>query len=184
MIERAFGRRVGIWQQRIVDEVINLFAERGASAYLGEPVTQLEHALQAAHLAEAEGASRSLVAAALLHDIGHLLRKPQPHQDAGWRWLAERFLPVLGEAARLHVEAKRYLCAIEPGYHGTLSAASVASLVMQGGPYTPAEAREFEQEPFYLDAVRVRRWDDAAKQLGLLTPALPHYRCLLEVCCL
>lgn len=184
MIDRAFGGRVGIWQQRTVDEVITLFAERGASAYLGEPITQLEHALQAAHLAEQDHASRSLIAAALLHDIGHLLREPDAHEDSGCNWLAERFLPAIAEAARLHVAAKRYLCAVEPEYLQSLTEASVRSLNLQGGPYSPEEAIQFEQEPFYLEAVRVRRWDDAAKVPGLLTPSLPHYRLLLESCCL
>jgi gamma-butyrobetaine dioxygenase len=184
MIENAFGTRTDAWRRWAVDEVMTLFAERGATAYLGEPVSQLEHALQAAQLAESEGASRSLITAALLHDVGHLLVLAPAHEVSGCRWLEERFLPVVADAARLHVDAKRYLCAVESEYFQHLSEASILSLTVQGGPFSSAEAQQFEQEPFYLDAVRVRRWDDGAKEAGLRTPPLAYYRPLLEACCL
>src|SRR5215472_16930409 len=106
-----------------VDEIFELFSTRGSAAYFGEPVSQREHALQAAHLAETEGAVDSLVVAALLHDIGHLLHDlPEDiadqgadahHEDVGHDWLARYFGPEITEPVRLHVEAKRYLCQVD-----------------------------------------------------------------------
>jgi phosphonate degradation associated HDIG domain protein len=172
------------------DEIAELFAARGADLYVGEPVTQLEHGLQAAHLAEVAEAPDTLVAAALLHDIGHLLPEDAEgaaaagidarHEEAGQAWLAGRFGPAVTEPVRLHVAAKRYLCAVEPAYLATLSPASVHSLGLQGGPMTDAEARSFEANPHYRDAVRLRRWDDEAKIVGLAVPGFDHYRARLE----
>jgi [1-hydroxy-2-(trimethylamino)ethyl]phosphonate dioxygenase len=173
-----------------VDEVMQLMRERGCGAYFGEPVSQLEHALQAAWFASEAGSAPALIAAALLHDIGHLLHDlgeevmdrglDTRHEEAGYSWLLARFGPGVAEPVRLHVVAKRYLCAVDPEYGASLSPASVQSLALQGGPFTKEQAREFEQLPGYDDAVRLRRWDDAAKQQGLVVPALEEYRALLE----
>ena len=169
----------------IVDEIGELFERNGRSLYGGEDVTQLEHALQAAMLAEAEGSETSLIVAALLHDIGHLLHDlPEDapadgiddvHERLAHNWLRGHFGPEVTEPVRLHVEAKRYLCAVELGYHSSLSAASQQSLEVQGGPFSAAEAREFEQRPFFEQGVRLRRWDDLAKVVGLATPSLNHF---------
>jgi len=121
----------------VVDEICDLFATKGHAAYVGEPVSQLEHALQAAHHAEQAGASDALVVAALLHDIGHLVHKlPEDaadhgidtrHEQLGQAWLARSFGPAVTEPIRLHVPAKRYLCATDADYVAHLSAASVQS---------------------------------------------------------
>ena len=174
----------------VVDDILAAFAEQGRGAYFGEAVTQAEHALQAAHLAETAGASREQVAAALLHDIGHLLHGlPEDiadrgvdgrHEEAGAAWLARHFGPAVAHPVRLHVAAKRYLCAVEPGYREGLSPASRQSLELQGGPFTDEEARRFEQQPHWRSAVALRRWDDAAKVPGLAVPGLEHYRACLQ----
>jgi gamma-butyrobetaine dioxygenase len=174
----------------VAQEIESLFSERGAGAYYGEPVTMSEHMLQTAHCAALSAAPPALVLAALLHDIGHLLeRVPDDladwvedahHEDVGAGWLAGRFGPEISEPVRLHVPAKRYLCAIDPGYFGRLSEASVYTLGLQGGPMSADEVRRFEAHPHYREAVRVRRFDDAGKQAGARIPALAHYRTLIE----
>jgi len=167
-----------------------LFAAEGAREYLGEAVTRAQHMLQAAALAEGAGAPPELVAGALLHDVGHLTgtvsgRGPMTgtgnrHGDQGADWLAQWFGPGVTEPVRLHVAAKRYLCAVEPGYFGALSAASVHTLRLQGGPLTPAESAEFEASPWCQSALRLRRWDDAAKHPGAIVPAFAYYQRLLR----
>jgi [1-hydroxy-2-(trimethylamino)ethyl]phosphonate dioxygenase len=170
----------------IFDEIMTLFAERGTAAYHGEDVSQTEHALQAAALAVQEGAPDPLVVAALLHDIGHLLDGQDEdlatrgldgrHEEAGCIWLARHFGRSVTEPIRLHVIAKRYLCAVEPSYLESLSPASRLSLAVQGGPMTAEEVRQFESNPVYRDAVRLRHWDDTAKVPGLKVPGLDSYR--------
>jgi phosphonate degradation associated HDIG domain protein len=173
------------------DEVIQLMKQRGNAAYFGEPISQLEHALQAAcHATRATGSPRELVLAALLHDIGHLLHDlPEGaaddgidtlHEIAGYEWLLTRFGPSVAEPVRHHVAAKRYLCRIEPEYLARLSPASIQSLALQGGPLTWDEAREFETLPYYREAVMLRRWDDKAKTPGMAAPALEEYREMLS----
>jgi len=174
----------------IVDEIFELFARRGGEAYFGEPVSQLEHALQTALQAEEAGAPDTLIAAALLHDIGHLLHQlPEDiadqgvdgrHELVGARWLARYFPASVAEPIRLHVAAKRYLCAVDAEYQRQLSAASIQSLALQGGAMSEAEAREIEAMPYVREAVRLRRWDDQAKAPGWKTPDLAHYQFLLE----
>lgn len=173
-----------------IDTILRLFAERGSGLYFGEAVTETEHALQSAHLAEAAGADAALVAAALLHDIGHLLHglgedvaargTDARHEDGGAAWVARHFGPAVADPVRLHVAAKRYLCATQPDYLVGLSPASRRSLELQGGPFTSDEQRAFEREPHWERAVALRRWDDAAKVPGLAVPGLDHYRPCLE----
>lgn len=166
--------------------IADLFAVEGAGEYLGEAVTQAQHMLQAAALAEGAGAAPELVAAALLHDVGHFRGTVSGHQlmsgtdnrhgDQGADWLAQWFGPGVTEPVRLHVAAKRYLCAVEPGYFGGLSAASVHTLRIQGGPMTRAQSAEFEASPWCQAALRLRRWDDAAKDPEAIVPAFGYYQ--------
>jgi len=163
-----------------VEAIAELFAGPGARDYLGEAVTIGVHMRQAGALAEAAGAPAPLVAAALLHDIGHLRNEPDSkHGDAGARWLGRWFSEAVTEPVRLHVAAKRYLCATESGYFGLLSQESVRTLALQGGPMTPAQAARFEALPFGHDAVAVRRWDDEAKDPAVTPPAFSRFEALL-----
>ncbi len=180
------------------DRIAELFASEGASDYLGEPVTVAAHMLQAGSLAETAGAAPDLVAAALLHDVGHL-RGADPgadglessgqdlmagtdnnHSGRGAVWLAQWFPASVTEPIRLHVAAKRYLCAVESSYFGRLSQASVYTLKVQGGPMSEEEALRFEGSPWAADAVAVRRWDDLAKDPAADVPGFAHFRPLLE----
>jgi len=173
----------------VVERIASLFATRGAEEYLGEAVTQASHMLQAAHLAEREHADDALVAAALLHDVGHftssvsgqeLMRgTDNRHSHAGADWLAQWFGPEVTEPVRLHVAAKRYLCAVEPGYAQTLSPASVFTLSVQGGPMRGSELAEFAASRYREAACRLRRWDDAAKNPAAQPPPFAHYTALL-----
>jgi gamma-butyrobetaine dioxygenase len=164
-----------------IDAIAELFAGPGARDYLGEAVTIGEHMRQAAALAEAAGAPAPLVAAALLHDVGHLRRESDArHGSGGARWLARWFGAAVTEPVRLHVAAKRYLCAAEPGYLALLSPESVRTLALQGGPMTPEQAAAFEAVPHARDAVAVRRWDDEAKDPAITPPAFASFVPLLE----
>lgn len=169
----------------VLEEIIALYRRRGGATY-GEGVTQTEHALQSALLAEQAGAGPTLVTAALLHDIGHLLHDlgediadrgiDAEHESIASAWLSQHFPPAVSEPVRLHVAAKRYLCTAEAGYHDRLSPASQQSLALQGGPMSAAEAAAFRAEPYAADAVALRHWDDEAKLVGRPTPDLEHYR--------
>jgi len=175
----------------IADEIFTLYGARASGSYYGEPVSMLEHGLQAACFARENGADDALTVAALLHDVGHLVDSDVPdeiedwkrdarHEDVGCRWLAAHFGPAVSEPVRLHVAAKRYLCAADSAYFACLSPASVHTLGLQGGPMSRAEVEAFEREPHYLDAVRLRRWDDRGKIEGLATPDLASYRSMIE----
>jgi phosphonate degradation associated HDIG domain protein len=168
-----------------VSAIIELLRRRGDSRYGGEAVSQLEHALQAAWLAENEGAAPSLIAAALLHDVGHMLHDlpsdapdsgvDDRHENAGRNYLRAFFPESVLEPIRLHVAAKRYLCTVDPGYLSALSRPSIVSLELQGGPMSSREVLDFEKQQYAQDAVRLRRWDDAAKIPNLATPPLAHF---------
>jgi phosphonate degradation associated HDIG domain protein len=173
-----------------------LFAAKGDRAYAGEPVTQLEHALQTAQLAEAAAADAALITAALLHDLGHLINDQgtpennytptlhgvdDRHEYVAIPRLRDLFDESVLAPIRLHVEAKRYLCARGDGildgpqYLASLSADSLRSLQLQGGVFDPEQADRFIVQPHAPDAVRLRRWDDLAKVAGKATPPLSHY---------
>jgi phosphonate degradation associated HDIG domain protein len=174
----------------VIDDIFAVYEDQGAQQYLGEPVSMTEHMLQSAHATEEDGASDHLVAAALLHDYGHLVHGgPEDagehgvdtrHEDVAHRFLLDTFGPVVAEPVRLHVAAKRYLCAVDPSYLEQLSEASILSLGLQGGPFSPEEVAAFEASPHCGDAVRLRRYDDYGKIPGLETPPLEHYRPVLE----
>jgi len=176
----------------ILDEISSLFSRRGAQSYFGESVSMLEHSLQAAHAGQLEGAPPALVVAALLHDVGHLVddvpddirawKTDARHEEVGSGWLAMRFGPEVYEPVRLHVPAKRYLCAVDRSYFAQLSPASVRTLELQGGPMSGAEVATFELERYFTDAVRIRRWDDQGKVAGLATPVLTAYGRLISQC--
>lgn len=166
-----------------VDDVLDLYARWAGDPY-DEEVAQLAHALQTAALAEAAGSDGPLVAAALLHDVGHLLHlaggSAAPHESTGPAYLADLLPPEVTRPIALHVEAKRYLCAVEPAYHGGLSHGSVRSLRRQGGPLGPDAAAAFIDRPGAEAAVALRRWDDAGKVVGLAVPPLDAYEPLLR----
>jgi len=162
-----------------------LFARHGGEQYSGEPVTQLEHALQTAHLAEQSDAGDPLVTACLLHDLGHLLNHQgetptlrgidDTHQYFALPFLRGLFPSGVLDAIKLHVDAKRYLCQVDAGYYERLSADSKRSLALQGGAFDESGAAAFLALPGARDAVMLRHWDDLAKQAGLATPTLAHF---------
>ena len=168
-----------------VEDLFSWLSHEGQARY-DEEVTQLEHTLQSAALAECETGQNADIAAALLHDVGHLLMKEHwqredfldkdfKHDVVGANWLQQFFPEPVTEPIRLHVPAKRYLCAVDAQYWSGLSDGSKTSLVKQGGPMTEREVDEFELTPGYEAAVRLRRIDDRAKVVGLDVPPLFHY---------
>lgn len=168
-----------------------LFDRNGQEAYYGEDVTQLQHALQCAHLAERAGLDDESIIAALLHDIGHLLPsdRAEDHMDNYGRvdheklaadYLRERgFSEKTAQLIEHHVNAKRYLVAKNPDYFANLSDASLITLEFQGGPMTQAETLELEQNPYFPGILQLRRWDELAKDTDAQTPDLEHY---LDIC--
>ena len=204
-----------------LDDIERLFSRHGSAQYAGELVTQLEHALQTAHLAERSDADDALVTACLLHDIGHLLcvhaptaaSLPAPHRGASVPGAARcpaveqgetptlrgiddthqyyalpfmrgLFPDAVLEAIRLHVDAKLYLCSADDAYFVKLSEDSKRSLVLQGGVFSVDEAAGFLAQPGAHDAVRLRQWDDLAKQPDWATPSLAHFLARAERCML
>ena len=170
-------------------DAIDIFLDQGQRPYT-EVVSQLEHALQCALLAEAESGDGDLIAAAFLHDIGHMMQKhgqgaadrgiDDRHEDIARGWVGRYFNDRVAEAVGQHVAAKRYLCAARPEYFDTLSPASVKSLELQGGPMSADEVQAFESRPHWEDAVKLREWDDRAKTAGLDTPGIDHFKPYLE----
>lgn len=176
--------------ETIVTFLADIFERRGGEEYLGEPVTMAEHMLQGAYLAEQQSESEEIIVAALLHDIGHFTSEfgtfsmddthDRYHEEAGARIL-ERFFPsIVTDCVRLHVAAKRYICATDPRYFGQLSEASIHSLKLQGGPMSPEEVAEFEKHPNVREIVRVRYLDDAGKVAGMETPGFAHYAPMVQ----
>ena len=171
-------------------DIETLYANLGRLNYGGEAVSQLEHALQCGHLAEQAGDTPAMVCASFLHDLGHLLVEDgapalPPDQDDLHEYRLLPFLrdqldPAVLEPIRLHVQAKRYLCAIEPGYFESLSPTSKQTLALQGGVFSTEQAEHFATQPWALDAARLRRYDDLGKVPGMPTPELPHFLGLLS----
>ena len=176
---------------RVIDEICTAFERRGQETY-GEGISQLDHALQCAAFAERDGADAALVTATLLHDIGHLLHDlpadvadtgiDTQHEASGSAWLSRHFGLAVTEPVRMHVAAKRYLATMEPGYFDRLSDASKLSLRLQGGPMTATQAATFAAEPFFADAIRLRRWDEEGKIVGYHGPALDHFLPRVQAC--
>jgi phosphonate degradation associated HDIG domain protein len=174
-----------------VDELFELYEDRGDRHY-GEFVTQTDHGLQCAALARAAGASDALIAAALFHDVGHLVADVQDradfhldeedddHEAIGARVLAPLLGAAVAQPVALHVTAKRWRCARDPAYHDTLSPASRATLTVQGGPLSEEECRRFEDNPGFADAVALREWDDTGKTPGLDVGTLRDYEGLVR----
>jgi len=171
----------------LFDEIAALFDAQGHEAY-GEGVSIAEHSLQTAALARAESADPALVAAALLHDIGHFIEQPDDafgyhkHDQSGGAWLAARFPSVVSQPVRLHVAAKRYLCALEEVYFDRLSPDSVRSLALQGGAMSEQEVAAFDRLPRAAAAVQLRRFDEAAKVKDLVTPPVAHFLPYMRQC--
>ena len=172
-----------------IEQIIELYRTTGSVRYESEPICQEQHALQCAALAEQAGSPPELVAAALLHDLGHLVALEQRpagegrndlHEYVAMPFLRGTFPDAVIEPIRLHVDAKRYLCAAVRGYRDKLTPASRQRLVLQGGAFEPREAQRFIEQPFAVDAVALRRWDDAATGLTGATPGWRRYRAILE----
>jgi [1-hydroxy-2-(trimethylamino)ethyl]phosphonate dioxygenase len=173
-------------------ELLDIFVGRATRRYGLSGINQLQHALQAAALAEADSATPATVLASLLHDVGHMIHKlgedpaargiDDVHEETGARWLAERFGPDVSEPVRLHVAAKRYLCTIEPDYYGKLAPDSVRSLALQGGLMSPEELETFRRHPQHAEAVRLRRYDEGAKDPRAATPDFDHFLRHVEAC--
>ena len=168
----------------VTGQIYHVLETAGPLRYGMEQINQLEHALQCASLAERDGASPALITAALLHDIGHLIHKlgyaaargiDDRHEDLGRKYLRHFFHDDVVQPVALHVAAKRYLCAVEPAYFDGLSPGSVRSLELQGGPFDAEGAEAFAATAHGTDAIRLRRWDEAAKVEGLDTPSLDYF---------
>ncbi|MCY1520134.1 phosphonate degradation operons associated HDIG domain protein [compost metagenome] len=171
---------------QFTEQLADLFARRGNQPY-GEAISQTQHALQCATLAERSGCNESLVIAALLHDVGHLYEAPDEveqydlrHEERGAELLRNVLPDAVWQPIRLHVAAKRYFCAVDPAYHAALSPASRHSLELQGGPFSNREAEAFLRAPYAQEALTLRRLDDLGKDPAMQTPPLEHFHPLLE----
>jgi [1-hydroxy-2-(trimethylamino)ethyl]phosphonate dioxygenase len=169
----------------IRDEIRAIYEQRATRRYGLSAVNQQQHALQSAALAEKLGEPPALIVAALVHDIGHMVHTfgedpagqgiDDHHEERGAQWLEARFSADVVEPVRLHVPAKRYLCAVDPTYFAKLAPDSVRSLSLQGGPMNPDEVGAFERLPHAQAAVRLRRIDEAAKTPNAQTPSVEHF---------
>jgi len=177
----------------IIEKIISTFEDRGSEQYGTEAVTQLQHALQSGELAEESGAPESMVTAALMHDIGHILGSAvlpascghdldDKHELVANGWIKQHFGPDVADPIRLHVIAKRYLCTKYPKYEIQLSPTSLKSYHDQGGPMKTEEMAQFENEPFYQEALELRKWDDQAKARAKATPSLSHFIPAMKSC--
>ena len=176
--------------QTIVTFLGDIFERRGGEEYLGEPVTMAQHMLQGATLAERAGAPEVVIVAALLHDIGHFTSEfctyhpddveDRHHEDAGAEVLAPFFPTLVTDCVRYHVAAKRYLCATKPDYFNRLSAASVHTLGLQGGPMNASEVAEFQRNPNLEQIIQVRYLDEAGKHADMETPPFAHFAPMVQ----
>jgi len=174
----------------VIGQIEDLFKHKGHQAY-GEGVTELQHALQSAHLARTDDATDHLIVAALLHDIGHLLHGlPENvaeqgvdahHEQIGEKWLNKWFGSKISRPVGLHVTAKRYQCTVNLDYLEQLSSASAKSFILQGGKMSGNEIRAFEEDLFFNEALQLRTWDDHAKDPEMETSPLEHYLPLIQV---
>jgi len=177
----------------VLATIERLYTAHGALVY-GEQVNQIQHALQCASLAQESGSTDAMVAAAMLHDIGHMLHgdaataldtgEDDRHESLGADWLARWFGDDVVQPVALHVQAKRYLCARDPGYLEGLSRVSTRTLHLQGGPMQPAEAEAFARLPHARNAIDLRRWDDLGKKADCETAPLSHFMTVIERCLL
>lgn len=177
----------------ITQRILQIFDQNGTKKYGIEPVTQRQHALQCASLAKKEGADDQLIVAALLHDIGHIMfaedipdsvdeNLHDQHEEKAYHWLLEHFGARVADPVRLHVAAKRYLCTIEKNYVDQLSETSQKSFLDQGGLMNGDEKLAFEAESHFKEAVRLRRWDDRAKDPEMETKNIHHFVSVIEKC--
>jgi len=170
--------------------IVDILLTKGDAQYGTEAVSQLEHALQCATLAETNNSSPELITASLLHDFGHLVHNlgedaaekgiDDRHEYRALGYLKTIFSDAVTEPIRMHVNAKRYLCAVNTDYWDSLSPASKTSLELQGGIFSPAEAKDFISQTYGEDAVKLRIWDDLAKVKGLATPELEYFVTLIN----
>ena len=174
--------------QSALDEIFNLYEKHGADAYIGESISQIEHACQCAQLAEKNGCDATVILAAFFHDIGHLCANDESgddmdgygqrhHEKMGADFLRQRGFPEkIARLVESHVQAKRYLCAAKPDYYRKLSEASKQTLKHQGGPLTESEAAEFRSHPLFEEMIQLRAWDEAAKMENVPLPDSKVYR--------
>ena len=184
----------GILRGAMIDRLMRAMAESAAREYGSERVSELEHALQCAELARAAGADEQITLACLLHDVGRYAvdqslvadrvgaarGRGRGHHEVGAELIAPFVPERVAWLVRMHADAKRYLCTIEPGYHATLSPASRHTLTLQGGLMTPDEIARHAAHPWLADALRLRRWDDQAKVVGQVTRPLEAWEPLLR----
>ena len=173
-------------------DLLRVYSGRATKRYGLSRVSQLQHALQAAAQAERAGEPAALILASLLHDVGHMIHElgedpagrgiDDRHEELGADWLARHFGPAVAEPVRLHVPAKRYLCAVESDYFGKLSPDSVRSLELQGGLMSPEEVAAFDRNPHAEAAKRLRRYDEGAKDPDATTPDFEHFLRYAEAC--
>jgi phosphonate degradation associated HDIG domain protein len=165
---------------------------KGHRLYGLSAINQRAHAVQAAWLAEQAGCDAALVTACFLHDIGHMVHDlgdnpakdgiDDKHEELGQAWLRRWFGPEVTEPVRLHVAAKRYLCAAEPDYFAKLSSDSVRSLALQGGPMSDPELALYRANPYSEAATALRRFDEQAKVKNLATPSVAHFLRYVALC--
>ena len=173
-----------------INSIIQILLNKGDEQYGTEAVSQLEHALQCATLAKTSNATPELITASLLHDFGHLVHNlgedaaergiDDRHEYRALGYLKTIFSDAVTEPIRMHVSAKRYLCAVNKDYWDSLSPASKTSLELQGGIFSSREAKEFISQSYADDAVKLRMWDDLAKVKGLKTPDVEYFMPAME----
>ena len=177
-------------RENIVAFIGDIFERRGGEEYLGELVTMAQHMLQGATIAEQNGMAEEIIVGALLHDIGHFTSEfgayhpddteDRHHENAGAEVLAQFFPSVITDCCRYHVAAIRYLCATRPEYFDHLSAASVHTLELQGGPMSAEEVTEFEANPNLKEIIQVRYLDEAGKRTDMETPGFVHFAPMVQ----